>query len=129
MTRVSLTEKDKDRIKKFLALMASENDGEALNATRMVVRTLAAHGMRPEELMEMKPAWMVNAQREAEQIPHPSDFAKTLVLRAQTRGVRLTQNEQNFLLSLAAQVNRRMATPAQSAWLRKIETKIADSGA
>lgn len=39
-----------DKLKKCLALMASETDGEALNAARMVVRMLKADGHRPEDL-------------------------------------------------------------------------------
>lgn len=39
-----------DKLKKCLALMASETDGEALAATRMVVRMLKTGGHRPEDL-------------------------------------------------------------------------------
>jgi hypothetical protein len=42
---------DRDRLGKVLALLASPHDGEALAATRMVVKLLAAHDMRPEQLV------------------------------------------------------------------------------
>lgn len=43
---------NRDRLGKVLALLASPVDGEALAAARMVVRLLAAAGMRPEELAD-----------------------------------------------------------------------------
>ena len=46
---------DRARLGKVLALLASPNDGEALAATRMVVKLLAAHDMRPEQLVDGLP--------------------------------------------------------------------------
>ena len=45
-----MTPSEHTKLSKLLAMLASDQDGEALAATRMVVRLLAKHGKRPEDL-------------------------------------------------------------------------------
>jgi hypothetical protein len=55
---------NRDRLAKVLALMSSPVDGEALAATRMMVKLLADAGLRPERLVDGIPAERVAAPAE-----------------------------------------------------------------
>lgn len=122
----SLPPEIRRRLGLILARLASDHDGETLNAARLAVKMLREHGWRPEDLAAAQP---VHAQRPPPPPPfHDGDngsirdaaaFAADLLDRA----IGLTERERAFLQDLVDKEWGR-ATEKQTAWLRSIARKV-----
>lgn len=120
----SLPPEIRRRLGLVLARLASNHDGETLNAARLVVKMLAAHGWRPEDLAAPEPARAYSPppppprQDDGDNIRDAAAFAADLLDRADD----LTERETAFLKDLVDKAWGR-ATEKQTAWLRTIAKK------
>lgn len=122
----SLPPEIRRRLGLILARLASNHDGETLNAARLAVKMLKEHGWRPEDLAAVEPArahWSPPPpppppQDDGEKIRDAASFAADLLDRA----VGLTDRETAFLQDLVDKEWGR-ATEKQTSWLRSIAKK------
>lgn len=127
----SLPPEIRRRLGLILARMASNHDGEVLNAARLAVKMLAEHGWRPEYLAERLMSQPGHRSAPPPPPPQPDDedtitdaaaFAAALLAEA----VGLSARERAFLEDLVTKQWGR-ATEKQTAWLRSIAKKMPAS--
>lgn len=126
------------RTKTLIALLASDNDGEALNAARMLGRALKTEGMDFHDLANgvvgksfPKPC-PVCADRAREETRRwkqgnaggqPSKHLDDIKW-ASAQGFKFNEREQEFLISILEQAERRELTEKQEAWFLAILAKV-----
>lgn len=122
----SLPPEIRRRLGLILARLASDHDGETLNAARLAVKMLRENGWRPEDLATQQPArsqWSTPPpppppQEDSDRIRDAAAFAADLMERA----AGLTARETAFLQDLIDKEWGR-ATEKQTSWLRAIAKK------
>ncbi len=121
MNIVAIPDADRRRLAGVASRMASDHDGEALNATRLAVRTLARFGLRIGDVIDrgVAPVHLPPTPLPPRSFRSHTHRAARCLATAQL----WNEREIDFLRSMASQ--RSAPTQRQEDWLIALEEKQA----
>jgi len=124
MSAVVIPERDLRRLAGVASRMASDHDGEALNATRMAVRTLERFGFRIGDVIERgvapvapaaQPRAAATRRSRTPREPRQYGVHAAQAMECLSEPHLWNERESEFLRSMAGQ--RRAPSPRQGDWL------------